>query len=803
MNYSLAFLLLVAAPVTAQVPQAVPVDPTLQADPANDSFVRAKNLYDQGKAAATVEQRNAILLRTAELFNDYLAKFPNHANAEPAWLYMGQSLYLAGRVDDGKRCFETLIQRYGKGAFVGAAAYTLALDYYNKRDYKNSATLFQKYGDNANNPEGAARGYYYAAESFRYQNLDRQAGDLYRKIINDHAGDVHVPLSKLGLGHLFLKANKHEEALPLFESVVTSEATAESRGDAALRAALSALKLKKAEVADKYLKLIAVTAGMEKYRPDALALLMETAMTKKDYEGVLDAYRKSGLEAADKVEPAPDAPAVKDEKKATRLMLAGRAHFQLKKTADALRLFRQVERSIPPQDEMAFQAAYYRILCFYAIDGDHLPDQVDAFLQIYKKSRPNHAHIHTALLMKAETLFNRNDFSNAALAYADIDAEQISDSNRAGLHFNRGWCLVEAGDLQGGIKSLTKFINDYPQDPRVLKATAKRATAWMKAEDSAKAIADFDKLAASNDPEFARMAWAESARMRRKENNLPDMILRYRALLEKGGTLSKKLEAEANFYIGWGMMKTDAAKDSVPYLEKAREIEPESYRQHAGLALALGYFVSQNFEKLADEIDLSIKEQYADGIPSQALQWAGMQAYYAKRFNDAARYLERVSNPDEPGETSKEVWRYLGKSRIEAGDFEQGLKATLNVLAVEENLALTADALLDKAKALYGLKRDAESRETIAQATEMRVEGRTGSGLRLLSGDLKMRAGDPKGAAENYIVVAEMIEDREIKPLALWKISNALEKTGQTADALKYRERLKKDFPDWTPPKEG
>ncbi|MGC4016024.1 MAG: tetratricopeptide repeat protein [Luteolibacter sp.] len=803
MKHSLAILLLAAAPLTAQVPQAQPVDPALQADPGNDMFQRGKNLYDQGQASAAPEQRADMLQRAAAVFSDYLTQFPNHANAEPAWLYMGQSLYLSGRVDEGKRAFQTLINRFGKGPWVGAAAYTLAIDAFNKREYQTAAPLFQKYGDNANRPEDGARGYYYAAESYRAQNLDRQAGDLYRKVINSPGAGPHVPMAKLGLANLLLKGNKHEDALPLFESVVTSEATPPARGEAALKAALSAIKLKKPELADKYLKLIAITPGMEKFRPDALSLLMETAMTDKDYQGVLDAYRKSGLEAADAIEASPDQKATYDEKKANRLMMAGRAYFQLKKTAEALRLFRQVESSISPQSELAYQAAYYRILCFYAIDGEHLPDQVDAFVQIYRKSRGNDKNLHTALLMKAETLFNRNDYTKAAAAYSEIDVSLINEANRAGLLFNRGWCLAEAGDPQGAVKSLTKFITHYPKDSRLNKAMAKRAMAYVQAGEGAKAIDDFDKLATSGDEEYARLAWTESARMRRDENNLPDMIVRYKGLLSKGGTLSSKLDAEANFYIGWGLVKTNAAKDSIPYLEKARTLQPDTFGKHAGLLLALGYFASQNLDKLTDEIDLAIEKQYAKELPDQALEWAGMQAYYANKFAAAARFLDRISNPDEPRETSKGIWRYLGKARYETGKYEEALKATLNVLEVEQDPALKADALLDKGRELFALKRDAEAQKAVDEATVMHVEGRTGAGLRLLTGDLNMRAGKAEDATHDYQYVVNWIDDRDLKPLAIWKLAKALEKKGDTAEAEKYREKLKKEFPNWEAPKEG
>jgi tetratricopeptide (TPR) repeat protein len=111
MKRSLALLLLTVSPVMthAQIPQAIPVDPALQADPGNDMFQRAKNIYDQGKASNDPAQRQQLLTAAAGVFNQYLTQFPNHPNAEPGWLYLGQSLYQTGRIDEAKRCLHDAI----------------------------------------------------------------------------------------------------------------------------------------------------------------------------------------------------------------------------------------------------------------------------------------------------------------------------------------------------------------------------------------------------------------------------------------------------------------------------------------------------------------------------------------------------------------------------------------------------------------------------------------------------------------------------------------------------------------------
>ena len=173
-------------------------------------------------------------------------------------------------------------------------------------------------------------------------------------------------------------------------------------------------------------------------------------------------------------------------------MIAARAYMRLKLPSEALQLFRDVEKLVNPETDMAFQAAYYRLLCFFQIEGRHLPDQVDAFLQLYRKARPEDSRIHTALMMKAETLFSNKETAAAAKVYSEINASLVSEKNRPGLLYQRGWCLSEAGDAQGAIRSLSEFIAKYPQDPRVSSAIAKRAKAYSESAEPAKAIADFD-----------------------------------------------------------------------------------------------------------------------------------------------------------------------------------------------------------------------------------------------------------------------------------------------------------------------
>lgn len=785
MNRKLAIALLLACPAAAQTPRAEPVNPALAPDAGNDFFLRGKNLYDSAQRAADFANRGELYQRAAQIFSEYISAFPDHPNAEMAWWYLGNSYYQSGQIEEGKRCFSTLINRYARGKWAAAAAYRLAADHYNKGEYVFAAPMFERYAANAAKPEERPRGNYFAGNCYRLLGRDREAAQRYNSVIADPAGGLFAPQAKVALGQLALRAGKLADALAIFEEVVASNYPTKVRGEAALQAALTSTQLGKTDIADRYLALIMRTAGMEDFRADAQIALMGNHFAKKEYTDVVRVFRESSVKAA-------------GDKEASRLMLAARAYMRLKQPSEAIGLFREVEKLVQPQSDLAFQASYYRLLSFFQIEGRHVPDQVDAFLQLYRKFRPEDPRIHTALMMKAETLFSNKQTAEAAKVFSEINANSLSEKNRPGLLYQRGWCLAEAGDHQGAVRSLTEFITRYPDDPRVPSALAKRATAHVESAEPQKAIADFDRLTAAGTPEdLVSFAWLESARMRRAENNIPDMIARYQGFLKNVSNPGENHQAEANYWIGWGLVKTNAANDAVAYLEKARTLRPEAYGKHAGILLALGYFAAQDAHKLGAEIKLAIDGKYEADIPEQILQWSGMQSYNSGDYPLAAKCLDLIANPEEPRATPKEVWRYLAKARLETNDTEGALLAANHVLDVEDNPAWKADGLLDRGRALFLLDKSAEARTATDEAFALRPQGRTSAGLRILSGDLHMKAGDPRKASAEYIIVVSFHEDKDLKPLALQKLIDALEKQGDPTEAAKYRKQLASEFPSW------
>lgn len=162
-------------------PRAGVVEEALQVDPSNDVFLHGKNTYDTAQAANDAEGRREGFLRAVRIFNDYLNDFGNHPNAEAAWWYLGSSYNQLGMSDDARRCFSTLLNGFGDGKYAAVAAYSMALDHYNKREYAFAAPLFEKFAANGSRPEDKSKGKLLAGSCYRMESRSAMRPKHFRR----------------------------------------------------------------------------------------------------------------------------------------------------------------------------------------------------------------------------------------------------------------------------------------------------------------------------------------------------------------------------------------------------------------------------------------------------------------------------------------------------------------------------------------------------------------------------------------------------------------------------------------------
>lgn len=782
---AIALLIACAEPVLGQQPGGAAFQ---QAELADGLFNRAKNLYAAGVNSTTIDQRIAQFNLAGDLFGQFLQAYPRHPEARSAEYYYALCFYNTGRIDEAKRIFTSIINTQRTGPYVAAASSAMAGDAFEKKDYATAAVLYGRLAANAVRPEDRQRGYYFEALSHHHSGREKEALASYQKVLADPdaAKSPYLHLCRSAVGALLLKQGQPEEALLHFEDILKSPSPEKTRAEAALYAGVTCIQLKDDTRAEQYFQSV-LSNQSEEWKPfhaDALTSIMQLRFNAKKYTEVIQIFRSNPLNTG-------------DERQAKRANVAARSLMLLGQYLDAIPLFLDVQK-LAPQSDIAFDASYNRLLCFYKIDGKHIVEQVDAFLEIFEASNKNHPRLHAALMMKAGALQNENKLKEAADVYNRIDATLIAESNRANLLYQRGWCLAKANDHQGAIRSLSKFIADYPSDKRSAEAIALRGDSYLESGDRDSALRDFGKLIeADPGPTLASYAWQKSAVVKKLNNDLPGMVTCYETLLRNFKDLPTATVANAEFYIGYGLHKQNKHKEAMAHLNKSRELDVKTYGRRAGLLLISSHFQTEQIDRLCEEIDLAIDNGYSDKISPALVSWAGVQSLGQGKGEQAARFFMLISTPEEPRRTPRDVWRNLAKALILCKDFKRALPAIDNVLSVEDNNMARADAYLDQARCHLALKDLPAAQKSIEECVKLKPQGALSSETSIVHGDIWMALNKPDEAQKQYAGVAVMMEDTRLKPLAISRLIKALEANNDEAKAAQYRKELAEKFPNW------
>jgi len=85
-------------------------------------------------------------------------------------------------------------------------------------------------------------------------------------------------------------------------------------------------------------------------------------------------------------------------------------------------------------------------------------------------------------------------------------------------------------------------------------------------------------------------------------------------------------------------------------------------------------------------------------------------------------------------------------------------------------------------------------------ALNKKPSGKTKASLLKLLGDLHFKEQNYKQAAISFSSISEFYEDKEILPYAISMVIKSLELSNKPTDATFYREKLKKQFPEYKLP---
>lgn len=759
----------------------------LRSDPGADYFARARQLYDAAVEATDPQQKLELYQRAIPILDDYIRQHPRNKFSQPAYYYLAESYHALGQTRRAGMVYDQLIQKYRTGHYVAAAAYRLAYENYNNKRYQQAARLFGLTAANAQKPEDKLRSIYFRAQCYLLLKDPKRAHPLLEKVANSPIDSPYKTQAKISSAHILLAEKKYDKALPLYEALILPSQSPEMRSETNYHAGVAAAALKKTELAKKYFA-AAMEVKESPWKANSHIALLGLYYQAKDYDAILSQLGKSQVEL--------------DAKQlAQQGVIVGQTYFQKKNYAEAINYFLDVERSAPGTDQ-AFEAAYYKILSLFNIDGERIPKMVDQFIQNYAVGRGTSKYIHQALLMKAESLYADNEFKEAAEAYNAISTKYIDKRNLASLLYKKAWCLSEIDNHEGASASFAQFIKEFPNDKRINNAYAKRGESHMELGDRVKALKDFDAVI-KNSPksQIAAMSLQLSARIQRDAKRYEDVVERLEQLLRDFPKLSETTKANSHYWLGSAYFKTDNFKNAIPHLETAQQMDNEAYGKQTAMLLILARYSLKDVDGLKSALANAEKIELTKQIPLPVYRWLGSQCYNAGDFREAAKYLIKGCEDGVPQKTPSVIWRLLSKAQLKNEQWTNALIAADNLLSMEQDDARKVDAMLDKTKALMGLKRYEEALKVGEEALALRPSGSTKAGLLLALGDISSINADHPAASQHYVLVVENFNDDPVHKEALYKLIESLKKSGKAKDANSYKAQLKKDYPGYTGPK--
>ncbi len=799
-NISASLLAMLAcAAAQENIPDAAPLeDEPLQVNPAQDSMDIAQQLYNQALATdakKNPEEYRRLMELCMNRYLDVVQRFPQADCAPLAKYSAAMCMTALGLKADARRLFRDLAEN-GSPRMAGAAAYRLATDAVAAGNNDEAAKYYRIVVQKTDQNDLMVDAQYRLGKLLLQQGDEGSASTLFCQIIGNKKADSRfVNAARMANAAACSKAGRLGAALQEYLIVAdTKDVEADNRAFAVFRAAGLAEELKQHDRADELYGRLLTDASFKKYAPNGLFGAIKGLFRKGKYKEALTLYEKN------------KALAVKDKRGQVGLnMLLGECAFKsaekkedFQKAAD---FYLTVEKVVP-NTETAMQASYSRLLCYDRAKEKDVPHRAQLFLNHYAEAYPTSKLNDMVRLVAAENLFSVSP-KDAANFYAHINIDNVPEEIRPSILYKGAWALSKAQNRRMAIELLSKFIELFPNDKRMCEVLVLRGDMYAKTQKDAEALQDF-ALVINRWPkeEKAMAAWQRAAQIYAVRQDMPNMGKYYAGLIENFPNASPAVLSEARFSLGRADFDRGEYKSAIKHLTEADTLNSEKYGEKVAQLVVLCYHREHDFEQLAASLENLEKKypQVENKVPSVIFAWLGSEAYRRKELKMADKYLTKATDNDKQQNVKKVIWRNLAKVRLMLKDYERALVASDNFLKEESQPFLKADGMLDKASILLGLGKYADARSTAEEALALGVEGPLMASLKIVLGDISFAEKKYDEAAKYYGVTAELfVNDAELKPRALYKAAEALEKAGRKSEASQYRARLEREFKDWKP----
>ena len=478
--------------------------------------------------------------------------------------------------------------------------------------------------------------------------------------------------------------------------------------------------------------------------------IMRLAYEEKDYQKVLE--RSSQAIASSNIEECSQA-----------LLLTSQAERQLGHFQKALELDDRLLKEFSGS-ESAHDAAFTRLLLLQALKDPSLLAQVNEF--ILTTTDP-HQKAQAALL-QAETFFQQGDYAPAAKAYAMVKDSDLSSTLKADAAYKEAWSLQHLGDAISALGAYTTFLTTYSESPVAPDALIQRAYLEQKQNDLGAALADYshflEKYPQAPECELVLQQKALIQRTQQDNRGMVVTLQQFLAAYPKSAGA-----AEANYWIGWNSFEEKNYQAAIPFLEKAKQLDPKKLGEKAGVRLLLCHYYS-------GQLELAVRDAAGlppNLVPGEVSRWIGLKAYERGNLDQTEQFLNRVITRNDPNLITRDVVMALSETLVKKGKYNAAKAPAGKALDLASDPVTRAAAILTLAKIEQGLGNYSKADSLVREALLLQPEGRLNMEGRFLMGDLLLAQHHEEDAARAYMAIALLTEDSTIAPRALRKAAEA------------------------------
>lgn len=741
------------APAEAEQP---PTPDKVQIDLANGFYSR--ELYD----LAAPEYRR------------YLEMFPRGPDREAAYFRLSESFRHLGRRQEAISGFENLLADFPYGEFVGPAAYRLAELYYLDQNYRAAIPLFRRAAASIDDERVKLAARFFEAQALERLDRSGEARLLYEQIAESPESNPYRDYALLAVARADQDRGRYREALRALTRLAREATQPQLRREAAVKAGLLAVELDDAELALPLLQETLDDPEAAGWHSTARIALMRLYREREEHAKVLELYG--------------DTPGRGEEHHAEAMLLAANAYRHLGEFETAAELYDQIQREHPGTQE-AEEARYQHVVILYSRNDPATNEAADHYLLL----RPEGERADRVRLIKAERYFRENDFESAAELYRGLIDSELPREFKTDVYYKLAWSEARLDHHEEAVRYYSQFMVDAPEHNLFASALAQRGLSLQKLQRFDEALNDFQRIgerfAGGSEHELALQ---QAALIHGQREERDQMAAIFTELLEVFPETQAR--SQAHYWIGWAAFESRNYAEALEDLNRARELNPDSYGERAGMRVMLSYYYLQDVESLRAEVDRRLSAENGSPVPREVLRWLGLRLHEDADYEGAARYLAR--GLEETGPEHADLLFILGEVRLKTGDYAGAKTALEPVLKETTDPSQRARALLIQARADLQEGRPEVARETVREILMLQPEGRLNAEARFLTGQIEMAEGDYAEAGRSFMSVAVLYDDRELTPRALEEAISAYRKAGDAEQSARILDELRTRFPE-------